>query len=361
MSHRMLRSSFTAVVFLALVTSAHGHSLYVASNGIDGPGCGAKKSPCRSISRAANINAADGDKIIVGPGSYGDLNGNGTLDDSPGEENGAFGCVLLIGRPVTILSSDGAAATIIDGRLDDTSCNVGILAGVQFGSPGKGFLVTNTASASGAGIVVNATNVKVRGNQIIATGMGSSTFGVGGPGTFSGIGIQTVDAAQTILIEGNQVIGWQVGIYPLGAGKTVRKNVLALNNAGLVGATAGIITGNVALVNGVGIGLGLAASCVGNAVYGNLFAGLTVNATPFTGVLEKNNFIGNGSLANSGTPNCGLYPVGPIPGAVVAMNNYWGTALGPGPDPGDVTCSAGATTTAPFATKPFKVKAPIKP
>lgn len=363
MSRQMLRSSLTAVVFLALAASAQSATLYVANNGVDGPACGPKKSPCRSISQAVNTHAADGDKIVVGPGGYGDLNGNGTLGDSPGEETGGFGCVLLIGRRVSLTSSDGAAVTVIDGRLDATSCNIGIAVdGTQFGKPGKGFTVTNTASANGSGIVINATNVQVQGNQVVATGMGSSTFNVGGPGTFLGIGIQTVDSTQTILIEANQVIGWSVGIYPLGAGKTVRKNVLSLNNDGILGVTAGDVTGNIALVNGVGIGVGLTANGVGNAVYGNLYAGLTVNATPYTGVLEKNDFVANGFPTFSGEPNCGVWVPGPSVSTVVAVpNNYWGVATGPGADPGDVACSAGTITTAPFATKPFKVKAPIKP
>jgi hypothetical protein len=359
----MLRMFLIAVAFVSLTTAAQGGTFYVANDGVDGSACGPKKSPCRSISQAVNTRAADGDKVIVGPGIYGDLNGNGTLGDSPGEETGGFDCVLLISRRVSLTSSDGAAVTVIDGRLDATGCNVGIVTdGTQFGKAGKGFTVTNTASATGSGIVINATNVQVQGNQIVATGMGSSTFGVGGPGTFLGTGILTVNSTQTILIESNQLVGWSGGIFPQGAGKTIRKNVLALNNDGIVGAISGDISGNIVVANGIGIGLGLTANGVGNAVYGNLYAGLTVNATPFSGALEKNDFAGNGYPTFSASPNCGVYVPGPTISTVVAApNNYWGAATGPGADPGDVACSAGTVTSAPFASKAFKVKAPIKP
>jgi hypothetical protein len=49
-----------------------------------------------------------------------------------------------------------------------------------------------------------------------------------------------------------------------------------------------------------------------------------------------------------------------------AKNDYWGAATGPGPDPADDAGSShsnpngGSTTVAPFATKPFSVKAPVK-
>jgi len=43
--------------------------------------------------------------------------------------------------------------------------------------------------------------------------------------------------------------------------------------------------------------------------------------------------------------------------------NYWGAPTGPGPDPADDACNVGfgTLTVTPFATRPFKVKAPIKP
>lgn len=344
MSHPMLRSSLTAVVFLALAASAQGGTLYVASNGVDGPTCGPKKSPCRSISQAVNTNAADGDTIIVGPGSYGDLNRDGTLGDSPGEESGGLGCVLLVARAVTITSSDGAAATIIDGRTVSASCNVGLVVdGTQFGKPGKGFTVTNTHASAvvSDGIVVASTNVAVRGNQVVA---------IPDPGhaDLAGAGINAVSAPQTILIEANQVIGWGIGIATAGTGQTVRGNRVSLCQEGIMASSdllGNVITGNDIGINGARAG----SSVVGNALVGNgtgIFGG--------GGLIMKNNFLGSlecGLENRSGT-------------AIVAASNYWGAATGPGAAPADRACDGpggGSTTVTPFATKPFKVKAPFKP
>jgi hypothetical protein len=111
------------------------------------------------------------------------------------------------------------------------------------------------------------------------------------------------------------------------------------------------IVGNVTTENFAGIGAQNSADVVGNAAYGNQ-EGLSVN-TGFTGKLEKNNLFGN--------VRCGLLNFG-VSG-LVAANNYWGAATGPGPDPADDVCNmnGGTTTATPFATKPFTVKAPIKP
>jgi hypothetical protein len=85
----------------------------VADNAVDQPGCRSKASPCRSISQAI-ANAMPGDEIVVGPGAYGDLNGDGSLS-LPGEENGAPGCACMLAsnKAVSLTSSDGAAAAPI--------------------------------------------------------------------------------------------------------------------------------------------------------------------------------------------------------------------------------------------------------
>ncbi len=342
MAHSMLGRSLAALMFLAIASSADGRTLYVASNGVDAPGCGPKASPCRSISQAVNTNAADGDAIVVGPGTYGDLNDNGTLGDSPGEETGGFGCVLLVGRAVTLTSSDGAAATIIDGRSDSTSCNVGIVVdGTQFGKPGKGFTVTNP-QGGGNGVVINATNVAVRGNQVLALPDPLHAY-------FPGIGIQALNAPQTILIEANQVIGWDTGILASGAGKTVRKNLVAMSgNSGISASSGSAIVGNIVAGGSFGIAASGTVSVVGNAAYGN-----GIGLSGGGGIIVKNNFYGNSKGLENRTG-----------GALLAADNYWGAATGPGPDPADTAVdgpNSGPTTVTPFATKPFKVKVPIKP
>src|SRR6516162_9238145 len=77
MSYPRLGMWLAAGVVLSLAPLAHGATLYVANNGLDGPSCGTKASPCRSITQGI-ANAAAGDTIIVGPGLYGDLNDDGT-------------------------------------------------------------------------------------------------------------------------------------------------------------------------------------------------------------------------------------------------------------------------------------------
>lgn len=101
--------------------------------------------------------------------------------------------------------------------------------------------------------------------------------------------------------------------------------------------------------NGVDLGIVVfsAASVIGNAVVGNSDSGIEV--LDVTDTIAGNNIFGN---------TCGL--VAPTTSGVLATNNYWGAATGPGADPADDVCGFGATTT-PFATKPFNVKVSIKP
>ncbi len=139
--HSTSSISLTAVL-LALVLSpslSYSTTRYVANNGVDSGTCGTSTGPCRSITQAM-ANAVAGDTIIVGPGVYGDLNGDGTLGNSAGEENpSGCSCMLAIVKRVILISSDGAASTIIDARGVELALNVGISAnGVQFGTPGQG-------------------------------------------------------------------------------------------------------------------------------------------------------------------------------------------------------------------------------
>src|SRR5438477_644844 len=146
---RRVRSIFIAVSLFGLVSAAYGNTLHVANNGVDSGGCGSSSSPCRSITRAivnARVSGIAGDTILVGPGVYGDLNRNGTLGDSAGEEvpSAGCGCMLSINWPVILESTDGAAATVIDASTVGAGENVLIIANdVEFGRPDHGFLVTN--------------------------------------------------------------------------------------------------------------------------------------------------------------------------------------------------------------------------
>lgn len=335
-----------AVAFvLALAAPVHGGTLYVANNGLDGVDCGSKAAACRSISRALAL-AAVGDKIVVGPGRYGDLDGDGTLGE-PGEETPSqgCGCVLSFNKAVTLISSDGAAATVIDGRGASTSTNVLMVSeGGELGKPGKGFTVTNTKLNGGHGIRIDSNGVALRGNLVVGSD--------GGGQLNTGDGISTVNSPGTVLIEGNLVLGWDgSGIRLLGSGKTVRKNRLSTNSIGVQAAGVATISGNVATANGIGFMVQDQITVGGNAALGNA-EGVRFFAAAFTGVFAKNNLVGNGcGILNAGTSN------------LVAANNFWGAATGPGPAPADPICDSSPYTTsaAPFATKPFNVKVKITP
>jgi hypothetical protein len=159
--------------------------LYVANNGTDNTDCGPKdKLPCRSISRAiAHANA--GDQIIVGPGLYGDLNGDGTVNPSgnSGEEapvtamigTTSYTAIVNIDKQLTVVSRDGAGATVIDTAGISSSIGVHPAAGgVVFGKTGKGFTVRRAA----IGVWVDsASGVKVQGN--VAEACTSYGFQVG--------------------------------------------------------------------------------------------------------------------------------------------------------------------------------------
>src|SRR5205085_3298064 len=126
---RTLGLSLIVPMLLALPIAAHSGTLYVANNGIDGASCscGTKGAPCRSITCAIG-NAVAGDTIIVGPGKYGDLDDSGTIGQA-GEENGSpgCGCVLSLNKSVTLVSSDGAASTVIDAHAVTANTNVLII------------------------------------------------------------------------------------------------------------------------------------------------------------------------------------------------------------------------------------------
>src|SRR5512147_377478 len=123
MRFRDSRFAFVALTGLVLSTApivplvpaiAAAATLSVAVGGEDADGCGTKAAPCRSISRAI-ANALPGDKIVVGPGHYGDLDADGTLGE-PGEEQSPNAATVMVDvdKALTIESVAGAAQTVID-------------------------------------------------------------------------------------------------------------------------------------------------------------------------------------------------------------------------------------------------------
>jgi hypothetical protein len=345
MSHR--EAGISLIVTLAAVlgagAAAHAATVYVANHGVDGAGCacGTKEGPCRSITCGIAVAAAD-DTIIVGPGRYAQSNGE---TGSPG-----CGCMVSINKSVDLVSSDGAAATIIDASDVDVSTNVLVITtNATFGKPGKGFMVTGTMRSGGRGMAIDAANIAIRGNQFI-----------GDRNSYTDVGIETLQTAASILIEGNQVHGWfSYGIFAGGGGTTVRKNKLSFNAFVAIGANGGAaVLGNILTANFHGMSLGDPANAIGNAIIGNGAEGVTASS----GVLQRTNVFENGEK-NVAATECGLLSIASSASDLDATDNYWGASTGPGPDPADdaATATCGPADVTPFATAPFKVKAPIKP
>ena len=338
MARTHLLHSILVVALTLLPAFVDAATRYVTDIGADGPACGSSAATaCRSISRAIAL-AAVGDIILVGAGRYGDLNDNGVLGET-GEETGAPGCscVLAINKNVILMSSNGAAVTVIDGRSVAVRTNVLLITnGGEFGRPGKGFTVTPPKAANGYGIALDSANVLVRGNMVLGDWTGNDTI----------VGIITVNDAP-VRIEGNHVTNWYAGISSRGAA-IVSKNHVVANVLGIA-SSGGIVTGNVSTDNVAGFYLTATAKATGNASYMNN-SGFIVDrtGTPFTGVVTKNNMFGE---------ICGIANYGP--GALDLANNYWGDPTGPGGPPASNVCTlsgGGPIITGPFATKPFAVK-----
>jgi hypothetical protein len=325
------------IALLRDTVPAAAATVYVAVNGVDGASCGAKTSPCGSITQAIS-NAAARDTIIVGPGAY-------------RGESGAPGCscFVAVNKPgLKLLSSDGAAVTVIDATQFQVNTNVLVIAnGAEFGRPGKGFTVTPPDNPAGSGIAIDAKDPKVRGNQVF------SGYPVVGQN-----GITTVESDPgPMLIEGNQVVGWKFGITALGAGKNVVRNVVSLDAVGVDVEGTSTATGNIVSDCRIGIDVGGAGMAIGNAVRGNM-VGISVDSSQFFGTITHNDIVGTPGSNN----NCGIENGLNIGMTLTATNNYWGAPTGPGPDPADSVCNdSNSTITTPFASAPFTVRARIKP
>ena len=338
-SSRSLPASFA--LMLVLSASAHAGSIYVATHGTDSGSCGPKTDPCRSITQGIT-NAAVGGSIVVGPGQYGDVDQDGTPGEAGEEPLAACSlgsCLLRIDKQVTITSSDGAFATVIDGGPSVVAMAVGIdVEGAVFGDRNKGFTIKAPA-APGAGIMTSAANVVIAGNVIQA---GSSFFGmyVGNDGT---------------QILGNRILGNTLGygMYVQGNSAVVTGNVVTGANLGFVIAGSNsVLTGDVATGGIIGLvlsGTGTTASRC--SFLGNVTAGIAVDNAGTTATLTECNIVGNGTYAPMAT--CGFDGNG---SAVTVKDSYWGSATGPGADPADATCDAAPGSTTPFATKPITVK-----
>ncbi|MCX8073337.1 MAG: right-handed parallel beta-helix repeat-containing protein [Candidatus Binatia bacterium] len=400
-------------MLLASAAAARAATLQVSNLGSDSLSCGPSSAPCRSISQAIS-NANPGDTIVVGPGLYGDINGDGDLADAGEENSGVAGKTILVSKPLTILSRDGAGATLIRNVASADAVAIGAN-GVSFGKKAKGFTVRGGAPGSvGVRVDPGVSAVSLMGNVF--------DNHAGGLGIVSGSnhsirnnwwlnGTLTVDAS-TVLVRDNLFVAATlatgassnavtidrnqvnrstgVGIDLQGTGHNVRRNVVVagLSGAGFrcTGTCSGVtFQDNVARRNnghGFEILAGSGHSLTGNLATGNGSSGFYINfSTPtaipllrntatnngaagftFPGMTDSSNYptltncvaVGNqgdgiqvnGHLVvtksnlygNIGSGfNCGINKLSSL-GSISAVQNFWGSATGPGPDPADQLC-----------------------
>lgn len=317
--------------------AAIGATLAVENNGADSSGCGTVSSPCRSISRAI-LNAAAGDTIVVGPGSYGDLNGNQTLREHD-EESGGLG-VVVIDRPLTVISREGASRTIINAGGAMIHGVVITADRVVFGTSSHGFFVTGAGydgvTASGR------TALRIGGN--VASGNAGSGFAVGGTGhslkTNLAIGNRygfSLYGRQHIVEANRALINREQGFRLSGTGHAVRTNLAGGNGS----AGFELMKGGQQLRQ--------------NSAIGNKGAGILLNAGSSAGI-SGGNLYGNGDASTLGIANCGVH--NRSSGRVTATNAYWGSAKGPGGNPADAACNetGASTVTSPFSTTAFALQ-----
>jgi hypothetical protein len=358
---------------LAAPALASGAVIHVANNGVDTGTCGTYSSPCRSITHAMFL-AASGDTVLVRPGRYGDLNRDGLLG-GPGEEFPANAAVTIT-KPLRVISTDGAAATVIDGGNGASLFGVVWIysSNVIFGEPGAGFLLTGAESGlqtqpvTGVRIAGNlVAGVRIHGFTVTTNGFMDVNNNVahGLPG--AGFIISSLQESQRVHLHHNQAYNNGQGILSATRGRHEVAYNDVTNNLGTgiaVDFAPSFIHHNSVSGNDIGIAsnswslefppsagpLLYRNSLLGNQRFGIMLTpgpGLPVRTT-----VKENNFIGNalGIPPEFFGPNCGLAN---FTGQTLnAANSYWGAATGPGPDPADVACGNDPVTTTPFAKSP---------
>jgi hypothetical protein len=360
----------------ATAGGAQAATRYVAANGIDLGNCGTLAQPCRSISQAIAV-VDPGDRILVGPGRYGDLNRNGTFSEAgeePSEQTTGCLCMIHVTKRLTLESVGGAGVTIVDATGAAAAIRISA-SDVVIGRRNRGFTFTGAGTegliaqnVDGLHLEDNvftrnqANGISMNGDDHVVTGnvashnINNAGFAIGGV------------ASRGISVMNNLAVGnQQQGFNLRGLSMRVMGNVAGDNRGtgfSVFWDGAGIVfTGNVSAGNeDKGFVLGSGAGITGavarrNAAIANLRGGIFMAGD---GVhVTQSNIFGNGVLPDmagaGGLVNCGI--ISGLPTPVVADNNFWGSAAGPDFDPADQVCVrlSGSVDATPFATRPFTI------
>lgn len=367
----------------------------VAVNGVDGQQCGlGKNGACRTITQAID-NATVGDTIEVGPGRYGDVDGDGQFA-SPGDEPAQVdtGCDCVVHVPadkrVVIVSRLGAAATVIHAGGAPAEVVDIDAGGTVLGKSQKGF--TLTGSGNSRGLDSAAANLTIAGN--VAVGNGSHGMRISGDGLVltgnqavaNGASGFQLDGARDVAVTGNVANGnASDGFDQVNRGTFASNTAIANGGAGfsqqdddvtyrsctaLGNGGAGfevnqgdrtVLVGVLAQGNATGIETGGDDVVVTkSSIVGNRGSGILVDADGQRLTVTKTNVFGNGADASDPTfANCGIASTGGGPLTLTPV--FWGDAGGPGDDPADRLCLLVPhfnVTDEPVATKELKVKPP---
>ena len=220
--------------------------------------------------QAAIAAAADGDTVVVGPGTY--------------VENLDF-----LGKDVSVVSSRGPAATVIDGNQGGSVVTFGVgegpsatlegftiqngIATFESGYSGggvhisgssptiRGNVIVRNASCEGAGIGVNFASPLITGNTISDNRPEGCSGGVGGGG-ISVTGEGSTRIVGNTISDNSSYYGGGIALFAAGT-PVIRDNIIRNNEAGegggisIVNRSDASIVQNLIVGNSAGQGAGL--------------------------------------------------------------------------------------------------------